>query len=370
MDWNIAYLLFGASFGCIWSLGILLSPVSLGERARIALIMLFSSLWLMGGATFISGMVRTYPILYGFHLPFALGIAPILYIHFQVTLLGLEISKKEILLHFLPNVFCVILLLPFWAGGEEFRARTLQEITQPGGYSSILAFLQITPKISILSYFLPLLWIYRSYLFRSEQDENEERARRMFLLFISLVCLVIFWGLIGSVMRRIEFVKESIFSLPALLVLGYLLSQREPNWLGFVGKSLREVRYKKSRLKGMDETKIKNRLEALMKREKVYADEDLTLSQLAEELELTNHQLSEFLNRRLSMKFSDYINSWRVEEAKVLLLEDPNRSILAISESVGFNSKSAFNEAFKKFTESTPSEFRKTAVLYKASLKF
>ncbi|MEI7012142.1 helix-turn-helix domain-containing protein [Leptospira licerasiae] len=370
MDIETGYLVFGAAFGCIWSLGILLSPASLGERTRASLIMFFSSLWLVGGATFLSGLVRTYPILYGIHIPFALGIAPLLYIHFQITLLGLEISRKEILLHFFPNLFCIILLLPFWFGGEEFRIRTLQEITQARSYSSILAFLQITPKISILSYFLPLIWMYRSYFFRSEQDENEERARRMFLIFICLVCLVIFWGLTGSILRRIEFVKESIFSLPVLLVVGFLLSQREPNWLGFVGKSLREVRYKKSRLKGMDESKIKDRLESLMRREKVYADEDLTLSQLADELGLTNHQLSEFLNQRLSMKFSDYINSWRIEEAKVLLLEDPDRSILAISESVGFNSKSAFNEAFKKFADSTPSEFRKTAVMYKASLKF
>ena len=370
MDLETAYLVFGIAFGWIWSLGILLSPASLGERVRASLIMFCSSFWLVGAATFLSGLVKTYPILYAIHIPFALGIAPLLYIHFQITLLGLELSKKENLLHFLPILFSVILLLPFWLSGEEFRLRTLQEITQIRTYSSILVFLQITPKISILSYFLPLLWIYRSYLFRSEQDENEERARRMFLIFICLVCFVIFWGLTGSILRRIEFVKESIFSLPVLLVVGFLLSQREPNWLGFVGKSLREVRYKKSRLKGMDESKIKDRLEALMRREKVYADEDLTLSQLAEELGLTNHQLSEFLNQRLSMKFSDYINSWRVEEAKVLLLEDPDRSILAISESVGFNSKSAFNEAFKKFADSTPSEFRKTAVLYKASLKF
>ncbi|GBF37738.1 helix-turn-helix domain-containing protein [Leptospira johnsonii] len=370
MDLETGYLVFGAAFGCIWSLGILVSPASLGERTRAALIMFFSSLWLVGGATFLSGLVRTYPVLYGIHIPFALGIAPVLYIHFQITLLGLEVSKRELVFHFLPNFICIILLLPFWLGGEEFRLRTLQEIAQAKTYSSILVFLQITPKISILSYFLPLLWMYRSYLFRSEQDENEERARRMFLLFVCLICFVIFWGLTGSILRRIEFVKESIFSLPVLLVIGFLLSQREPNWLGFVGKSLREVRYKKSRLKGMDESKIKDRLEALMRREKVYADEDLTLSQLAEELDLTNHQLSEFLNQRLSMKFSDYINSWRVEEAKVLLLEDPDRSILAISESVGFNSKSAFNEAFKKFADSTPSEFRKTAIQYKASLKF
>ncbi|TGL65747.1 AraC family transcriptional regulator [Leptospira sarikeiensis] len=364
------YLLFGAAFGFIWALGILLSPASFGERVRIFFLLSFSSIWLLGGVSFFAGWTSHYTILYGFHLPFALGIAPVLYLHFQITLLGLPVSKTEAFFHFSTSMFCILLFLPFWTLGEEFRQEILKQMGQPRGYSSVLAFMQISPKIAILSYFLPVLWSYRSYIFRAEKNENEERARRMFLLYLILITFVISWGLVGTLLKRIDFVRESIFSLPALLVIGFLLSHREQNWLGFVGKSLREVRYKKSRLKGMDENQIKTKLEALMKKEKMYADEDLTLSQLADELKITNHQLSEFLNHRLSMKFSDYINFWRVEEAKILLLEDPDRSILAISESVGFNSKSAFNEAFKKFSDTTPSEFRKTAIKYKLSIKF
>lgn len=370
MEWNTGYLLFGALFGFVWAFGILLSPALLGERIRIFLLLFFSSLWLLGAVSFFAGWTKQFTVVYGTHIPFAIGIAPILYVHFQTSLLGLQLSKTEFFLHFLPSIASILIFLPFWAGREEFRSMVLERSKGMEGYSSILTLMLVSPKICILAYFLPLLWAYRSYLFREETNEREESARRMFLVYLSLITLVIFWGLIGTFLKRADFIKESIYCLPALLVLGFLLSQREPNWLGFVGKSLREVRYKKSRLKGMDENKLKDRLEVLMKREKMYADEDLTLSQLAHELHITNHQLSEFLNQRLSMKFSDYVNLWRVEEAKILLLEDPDRSILAISESVGFNSKSAFNEAFKKFTESTPSEFRKTAVQYKLSIKF
>ena len=55
------------------------------------------------------------------------------------------------------------------------------------------------------------------------------------------------------------------------------------------------------------------------------------------------------------------MNTYRVEEAKRQLLDDTKKhySLLAIAEEVGFNSKSAFNAAFRKQTDMTPSDFRK-----------
>ena len=60
-----------------------------------------------------------------------------------------------------------------------------------------------------------------------------------------------------------------------------------------------------------------------------------------------------------TVNFYDFINKYRVEEAKKLLIEDiHNYKILAIAYEVGFNSKATFNRVFKKFTELTPSEFK------------
>ena len=69
------------------------------------------------------------------------------------------------------------------------------------------------------------------------------------------------------------------------------------------------------------------------------------------------------INERLIQSFSVFINTYRVEEAKRHLLDTKKRhySILAIAEEVGFNSKSSFNAAFRKYTNLTPSEFRKAA---------
>lgn len=71
--------------------------------------------------------------------------------------------------------------------------------------------------------------------------------------------------------------------------------------------------------------------------------------------------LSQIINERLKQNFVDFINTYRVEEAKRKLLapHKSHYSVLAIAEEAGFNSKSSFNSVFKKHARMTPSEFRK-----------
>ena len=95
-----------------------------------------------------------------------------------------------------------------------------------------------------------------------------------------------------------------------------------------------------------------------MTEEMLYRDEDLTLGQLSEELELSVHQLSQYLNEQLNKNFATYINEYRVDEAKRLLVETPDQSVLSIGYQGGFNSKSGFNRAFMKTTGKSPSAYR------------
>lgn len=112
--------------------------------------------------------------------------------------------------------------------------------------------------------------------------------------------------------------------------------------------------------KGKEEHKEEiEHLLAYMSANKPYLEETLTLQMLAEKTGIPDKQLSFLINRVLDKHFFDFINTYRVEEAKTLL-EDKGLNIQEIMYQVGFNSKSSFYTAFKKQTATTPSNYRKS----------
>ncbi|HEX7847898.1 MAG TPA: helix-turn-helix domain-containing protein [Chitinophagaceae bacterium] len=106
---------------------------------------------------------------------------------------------------------------------------------------------------------------------------------------------------------------------------------------------------------------LKTRLLALMEEQKPYLDSNLNLVKLAEQMAVSTHQLSYVINTGFSENFFQFINKYRVEKAKELLLNSAkdNYTILGIAFESGFNSKTSFNTTFKKFTDLTPSEYKK-----------
>ena len=121
-------------------------------------------------------------------------------------------------------------------------------------------------------------------------------------------------------------------------------------------------KYERSKLGAIDTTGLAERLRACMEVDRCYCDEDLTLDQLAAMCAVTRHELSEFLNDRLGINFNRYINDYRVREVRERLVNEPDRTILDIAFSSGFNSKTRFNTEFKRVTTQTPSEFRQSAL--------
>lgn len=127
-------------------------------------------------------------------------------------------------------------------------------------------------------------------------------------------------------------------------------------------------RYRKVKNKYKDSVLESDVVERCMKKlmyamdiEKVYKSDTLSLQSLSTEISVTPHILSQVVNEQLSKNFSDFINGYRVEESRKMLQEaDEDTSILQICYEVGFNSKSAFYRAFKKFTGMTPSQYQKT----------
>jgi len=103
-------------------------------------------------------------------------------------------------------------------------------------------------------------------------------------------------------------------------------------------------------------------LTKLMNVDKPYLNPKLTLNNLAEKLEISPRELSFMLNSEFKLSFFNFVNKYRVTEAKQMLTDNTNKkTILEILYQVGFNNKSAFNRVFKELTGFTPTEFRKNS---------
>jgi AraC-like DNA-binding protein len=105
------------------------------------------------------------------------------------------------------------------------------------------------------------------------------------------------------------------------------------------------------------------RLKDLMVRVKVYQDPDLNREGLADSLGISPRSLSSLVNGHFGMTFYEFVNGYRVREARERLADAANAdlTIQRIFENAGFNSKSTFNTLFKQATGMTPSEYRQKA---------
>jgi AraC-like DNA-binding protein len=120
--------------------------------------------------------------------------------------------------------------------------------------------------------------------------------------------------------------------------------------------------YAVSTLNSVDQSHVVADIKRLFEQEKIYADENLSLSKLAELTQLSAHQLSELINTQLGTGFSRLVRQYRVEAAKKMLIDEPRASVLSVGLSVGFTSQSNFYVAFKELTGLVPGQFRKQTI--------
>lgn len=108
-----------------------------------------------------------------------------------------------------------------------------------------------------------------------------------------------------------------------------------------------------------DTSLIEQRLKDWEKNEeRLYLSESLTISKVANDLELSNRQLSEYLNNTLGINFNTYINQLRVNYIKKMLTDSPGMTISELAFNTGFTDASALTKVFKRFTGTTPSKYR------------
>jgi len=129
-------------------------------------------------------------------------------------------------------------------------------------------------------------------------------------------------------------------------------------------KSSIDTKYGSSSLSEAEMDMLFKRVQQLLKEEKAYLSPQLKIQDLAEQLDVTKHKISQTINTKAKKSFFDYVNEFRVSHFKSLLSDPKNRkyTILALGIESGFNSKATLNRTFKEYTGNSPKAFQKSQV--------
>jgi AraC-like DNA-binding protein/uncharacterized Tic20 family protein len=125
---------------------------------------------------------------------------------------------------------------------------------------------------------------------------------------------------------------------------------------------VQETKYERSGLKDKDAQRYLQKVLKYMEEKKPYLEVDLTIHDISAELNIPRHYLTQVINGLLGKNFYTFINEYRIQEVKKLLVNDEysRYTLTSIAYEAGFNSKSSFNSIFKNSTGMTPSQFKDT----------
>ncbi|EQA38283.1 DNA-binding helix-turn-helix protein [Leptospira inadai serovar Lyme str. 10] len=352
---GVAIIYFGSGLSFLLAVQRILTRQK-GREDRLAAV-LFAAL---GIILFSSGNVvkevdQTYPHSIFLLLTSFSTVGPLTLLYTRSLLYPNQALDRDVRLHFIvPGIF-LILELFFFARPIPVIIADLKEF-RTIRFRHYLAFSFLITTLLTTGYFLVR---YRMLL--TVFSVKEIRPQIRFILTLATVTVCAMYSLIFGFMVG----WNGLFEIGGMLVtltviLLFLAPARYPNFFAPLTREVRRKKYEKSLLVGLDLALLELRMDELMREGKLYRDPDLTLHSLADDLEIKPYQLTEFLNEHLQVGFYNYINRFRIDEAVALLSENPEKDILSICYFVGFNSKSSFNDAFRKMTGETPSQLRRT----------
>jgi AraC-like DNA-binding protein len=292
---------------------------------------------------------------------------PLLFLYIRTLTSNERRFVKRDLLHFIPFAACLIYLLPYYFQSSAVK---LQLLWAEANQDSLGMWYYIRSAAFILQFLVYLILIIATLIKYSRKVKNQhsppERAVLFQVRFFVVASLILWLGVILRFTLDQSAATNLLVPFGASVMvyaMGYLEMRRPAPEAGVERDEQPPAKkYEKSTLTPERSERYLNKLLQLMEQEQPFTDGDLTIQKLAERLAIPAHHLSQTINERLNQTFTDFVNSYRVEEAKRRLLDPAFKhySVLGIAEEVGFNSKSSFNSVFKKQTNMTPSEFRKT----------
>ncbi len=383
LDWIQLAALVGAVQGLFLAGAIAAQRNNKTANRLLSVLVASFTIYLASSVYFATGMIYRYPHFFGigYQTPWIFG--PLVYLYAVAASDRSWRFTTRSVIHFVPVLVMVLFASPYYmmSGAEKIAA---YERWRVGNIPMPIKALDPLKYVSGIGYTLATVLYLRRHRRRIEDSySNTARVNLIWLLWLAGAAGAI-W-LLATTLRVANVstgLRDEHISLAmALLVyaIGYL-GLRQPEVFRYETAEFRiparptadlvleppaadepEVsRYERSGLGDQEATRLKESLIVLMDDEQPWKDSELTLADLAMRLETTPHKLSEVLNAEVGQTFYDFVNGYRVREVQRRIRAGEARTLkmLALALDAGFASKSTFNQAFKKHTSQTPSDFR------------
>lgn len=203
-----------------------------------------------------------------------------------------------------------------------------------------------------------LVWLAKSVYALRRQRQRFHLELLALATFFAIAVAVLLLFFIWPLLDETDFIISYSLLIGLTFFTATLTLLRFPSITADVSEAV-QAAYSESTLKNIDKAAVLAKLDALMRQDKLFTLESLNLALLSEQLELSPHQVSELINTEFQQGFSRFIRQHRIDEAKQLLLAEPNASVLSIGLSVGFSSQSNFYSAFREIVGIAPGQYRK-----------
>ncbi len=336
----------------------------------LALLLLIFSIRIGEFALYWTDFIEKFPhlLFISASLPFLFGVI-IYFYSISVVYKNHFFSFKEVL-HFVPFILFLFYFSPFYLQSGEVKLSSLANIRSSDPQVNLEFYIIRSLQISqMLVYFIITYRMIKDHLLKLANNKNELQFINLtwvnylnfgFVFFI--IVMLTHTISVGLTSYKYIMIVDSIlmFSCAIMIYAAIYGIMKNPDIVKAKFKWKEKAKYSKSNLSEETVDKCIRKLKELMESEKVFKNSELKINDLAEQLSVSTHVLSQIINEKFGQNFFDFVNSYRIEEAKKMLLNpnSTNFKIISIAFEVGFNNKSSFNNAFKKFENSTPSEFR------------
>ena len=350
------------------------------NRFLAALVFVFS-LRLVEVVAYWTKYLLIYPHFFSTTVPLLYLYGPLLYLYARFLSGEKTTFKVTDLLHGLPYLVHTILYTRLYVQSSEFKIYVLTNFVFSGSTSTEYA---LEPMLIMNVFKLPhmLVYIYlttrvlKHYAYQIGDASHSFEGLKLDWLRKLTIAFGSFWALwfcyTLAMMTGVRYYVALDYVVTAafvLIIFGIgLMTLWQPEVFSGLLTFKRPSKYEKSSLVPTQAEAHVEALLHLMEQDRPYQQQGLKLKDLAHHLSIPPHHLSQTLNDQLGQSFYDFVNSYRVAEAKARLANpaDNHLTILSIAYEAGFNNKASFNAVFKKHTGLTPSQFKKKAQAGKA----